>query len=334
VLRYHRLDMDWLHDRGEEACRIGEDNGDPVLQWLGHRICGTRFASLGEFPAARTHLERSLEFSEAVDAASGGTLPPEGPSAGTLFHLCRVLCCLGYPDQARARQRELLNEARGRPHFALFLGLSGACFVNWCLRSDVDAALRTADELVSVSSEQGWAQGRAWGNLFRGWCIALMGDAAAAIPLLIEGLSVYRRLGISAGMPMFLTSLAEAYGMAGQPAAGLARLEASEFPPDAEHNRWAFAETLRVRGVLQRALGHIAAAEDSFCEALAVARRQQARLWELRTALELAELLRVRGEPGAIRHLLAPLAAWFAEGAELPDLRRAREFLSDQTPAG
>ena len=62
-------------------------------------------------------------------------------------------------------------------------------------------------------------------------------------------------------------------------------------------------------------------------EALAVARVQEAKLWELRAATDLARLLCARGERDAARELLAPVCAWFTEGLDSPDLVAARTVL-------
>src|SRR5205814_4882091 len=115
----------------------------------------------------------------------------------------------------------------------------------WCLRSASGDSLGRADRLLVVSIEQGLAQGRAWAKLFRGRCVAAMGRPEEAIALLTAGLAEFGSLGISVGVPMFLTSLAEAYGMAGRPEAGLAQLTAVEETEEFAENRWSLPETLR-----------------------------------------------------------------------------------------
>ena len=328
LLRYHRLDLEWIRKHGEEACRLGEAADDPALQWLGSRMCGTRLAGLGELAEARVQLERCLTLSEAVDRESGGVLPPEGPRVGVLFQLCRVLCCLGYLDQARTRMDEMMTEARQRPLVASYLALSGACFVDWCLRTTEAASLDRADQLMAVSIEQGFAQGRVWAVLFRGRSLLAMGHPAEAIALLRSGLSDYYALGISAGVPMFLTSLAEAYRTAGQPEAGLEQIGEAVRVAEATQNRWPMPEALRIRAILLQTMGNRGAAEKSLNEALALARRQHAKLWELRAAINLAALWRAQGKRIEAQKLLAPVVDWFSEGWQEADLRRATEMLS------
>jgi predicted ATPase len=72
-----------------------------------------------------------------------------------------------------------------------------------------------------------------------------------------------------------------------------------------------------------------AAAEDSYRRALAVARQQQAKSWELRAAMSLARLWRNQGKVQQARELLAPVYGWFTEGFETRDLRKVKALLEE-----
>jgi predicted ATPase len=93
--------------------------------------------------------------------------------------------------------------------------------------------------------------------------------------------------------------------------------------------RWAEAEIRRVRGTLLLSINGHAAAEDSYRHALAVARRQSAKLWELRAGLDLARLWRDQGKRGEARDLLAPIYNWFTEGFDTPILTEAKALLDE-----
>jgi predicted ATPase len=71
----------------------------------------------------------------------------------------------------------------------------------------------------------------------------------------------------------------------------------------------------------------VADAEVSFQRALALAREQQARLWEVRAATSLAHLWRDQGRRTEARELLAPVYEWFTEGFDTPVLRDAKALL-------
>ena len=68
-------------------------------------------------------------------------------------------------------------------------------------------------------------------------------------------------------------------------------------------------------------------AERSYIASLDQARTQQAKSWELRTAMSYARLLRDQGRVGEARDLLAPIYGWFTEGFDTPDLKEAKALL-------
>jgi predicted ATPase len=80
----------------------------------------------------------------------------------------------------------------------------------------------------------------------------------------------------------------------------------------------------RLRGTLLVSMNERAAAEDSYRHALAVARQQRAKFWELRAALDLARLWRDQGKCTEAHDLLAPIYSWFTEGFEADQRTDAR----------
>ena len=73
-------------------------------------------------------------------------------------------------------------------------------------------------------------------------------------------------------------------------------------------------------------------AECRYRDALEVARDQMARMWELRAACDLAEMLCERGREAEARDLLAPIHGWFGEGFDIPELRRSKALLKRLLP--
>jgi len=110
-------------------------------------------------------------------------------------------------------------------------------------------------------------------------------------------------------------------------------------PPSAATSRWVEttkeswfeAELHRTAGeIALRSPEHNAAkAETYFERALAVARQQQAKSWELRAAMSLARLWRDQGKPQQARALLAPVYGWFSEGFDTRDLKEAKALLNE-----
>ena len=124
--------------------------------------------------------------------------------------------------------------------------------------------------------------------------------------------------------------LAERYGKAGQVAAGLDILhEALATAERCGARRWE-AELYRLKGVLllEQTVDHTGEAEACLQLALAIARRQQAKSFELRAAMSLSRLWQRQGQCAAARDLLAPLYGWFTEGFDTADLQDARALLA------
>jgi predicted ATPase len=91
--------------------------------------------------------------------------------------------------------------------------------------------------------------------------------------------------------------------------------------------RWFAAELHRHKGRLLLRQGQVDAAEGLYRKALEIAREQEAKLWELRAAVSLAQLRRDQGRRADARDLLAPVYGWFTEGFDTPDLKQAKALL-------
>ena len=70
-------------------------------------------------------------------------------------------------------------------------------------------------------------------------------------------------------------------------------------------------------------------AEELYCEALSIAREQEAKLWELRAAVSLARLRRDQDRGAEARNLLAPIYGWFTEGFDTADLKEAKALIDE-----
>jgi predicted ATPase len=118
--------------------------------------------------------------------------------------------------------------------------------------------------------------------------------------------------------------------LAGEMQAGLHLVEeAMRFVSKSGVRFWD-AELLRLKGMLLAQLpdGQYRA-ENCFQEAIVVARRQQARLLELRAAAGIARLWRDQGRTEEARDLHAPIYGWFTEGFNTPDLKDAKALLDE-----
>ena len=187
------------------------------------------------------------------------------------------------------------------------------------------------DELVELAEEKGALSWKAIGLAARGRVWALSGKAREAVQTLTSGITAFRSMGSTGYLPMYLSALTGAYSDVGE--LDKARNSIAEAKALIEETKetWHEAEIHRIAGeiALMSPEPDAAKAEAYFQRALAVARIQQAKSWELRAAMSLARLWRDEGKRNEARDLLAPVYGWFTEGFDTLDLKEARALLDE-----
>jgi predicted ATPase len=129
---------------------------------------------------------------------------------------------------------------------------------------------------------------------------------------------------------MLLTWLAEAYAMLGRPGEERNFLADAARIVETTEERYLKAELLhRVPGDLLNTAGDRAGAERHYREAIVVAKRQGAKLFQLRASVSLARFWREEDKRLEARDLLAPIYGWFTEGFDAPDLKDAKALLDE-----
>jgi predicted ATPase len=199
------------------------------------------------------------------------------------------------------------------------------------LRREVHAAQERVETAISLATEQGFPYWVALGSLLRGWVLVQQGQAQEGIEQINQGLRAWRATGAEIGRSYFLALLAEAYGTMGQPEAGLTVLTEALTHVDKTGERWYEPELYRLKGelLLQQNSDNQTEAESCFHHALEIARTQQAKSFELRTATSLARLWQIQGKRQEAHDLLAPVYHWFTEGFDTADLKDAKALLEE-----
>ena len=130
-------------------------------------------------------------------------------------------------------------------------------------------------------------------------------------------------------MPFWLSYLARANAEIGQPDDAKHCIGEAMAAVETAKERWCEAEVNRIAGeiALLSPESDVAKAEAHFERALAVAREQQEKSWELRAAMSMVRLWRDQGKRDEARDLLAPVYGWFTEGFDTIDLKEARALL-------
>jgi predicted ATPase len=186
-------------------------------------------------------------------------------------------------------------------------------------------------ELIALAEEKGAAQWKAQGMLLRGCVFAVTGKASDAVPIITSGLTALRSTRSTNLMPLYLSYWSIAY-------AELHRFDDARRCVDdymtgmeTTKERWFEAEVNRTAGEIELLSRDqdAAKAQAYFERALAIARHQQAKSWELRAAMSMARLWRDQGKRNEARELLAPVYGWFTEGFDTLDLKEAKTLLDE-----
>jgi class 3 adenylate cyclase/predicted ATPase len=306
---------------------FGETRNDEATLLLGHYMHGSSCFFRGEFVAARTLLELCHGLRDPAHRAVYAAVSVADPLAARLGHLAATLAFLGYFDKARARMDEALSEAHRLDHaYTLAFVLSKVCTVEVAAGSP-HAAQRHAQELEALSNEHGFPLWLGLGLLAQGWSTTALGQPHEGLASLAKGLSVLRAAGAVVHTPRALCFLAEARAKVGQLESSVNCLVEAARLIDTTHEHYWEAELYRLRGDVLNATGDQGAAEPNYRQALAVAKRQEAKTFELRAATSLARLWRDQGKPIEARDLLAPIYGWFTEGFDTPVLKEAKALL-------
>jgi TolB-like protein/class 3 adenylate cyclase/predicted ATPase len=307
-----------------DRSRQRNDSGGLVL---GHHSAGHNLLLAGRFAACRGHFEEVLVLYDPNLHSSLAHHAGHHLQINAQSLLGLALFCLGYPEQAVARSNAAIAEARRLAHPpSLAVSLSNGALLVWLVGDDA-ALNERADELVWVATEQGFPVWYAIGTTFRGWVKAKTGDVAQGLCLLRSGSATIRDTGAEHMMVYSLALLAEAYEISGQPREALTQLDDALEIVERTGESWFTAKLYRHKGQLLLRQGHFEAAEELYQKALTIAREQEAKLWELRAAVSLAQLRCDQGSRAEARDLLAPIYGWFTEGFGTPDLKEAKALL-------
>jgi class 3 adenylate cyclase/tetratricopeptide (TPR) repeat protein len=315
----------------EQIEKNAEARNDVRAQLVGRCLNGLIRLHLGDFVAARALLERCHGLADPAHRDLGAGIP-EDPYAKykMLAYLADTLAVLGYIDQARSRLEEALSEARRVRHAQTLAGvLLHANWIAWI--TCAPEMRRYAEELLAISTEHRFPSHLGFATAAHGASLTALRQAHEGRRLLTQGLEALRATRTVINIPVMLMMLAEAHAMVGQPADGLNCLAEAARIIETTDERVNEAELHRLRGDALNATGDPSAAERSYHQALAVAKLQNAKLFELRASISLARLWCKQNRRGEARDLLAPIYGWFTEGFDTLDLKQAKALLDELT---
>ena len=331
LANFAAFDGDAARNLSTQFLTLAETQRSSALGAVGHRMVGASLLCAGKLIKAKEHLDQGIAL---YDRAEHQPLimrfsVDSGPFLLSFRSL--ALWTLGYPDAARADTARALTDARETGRAPTLMLALGTVALTHTLCGDYLIALAEAEELIASSDQKGVVFWSAFGRSVKGQLLELAGKSADAIQVISSAVARYRSTGSSTFLPWFLSSLSKAQTEEGQyDGAWLSVGQAIKLMETTQQG-WSEAEVKRVAGelALKSPEGDAVTALAYFDRALAVARQQQAKSWELRAAMSLARLWRDQGKRDEARELLAPVYGWFTEGFDTLDLKEAKALLND-----
>jgi DNA-binding SARP family transcriptional activator len=314
---------------GDQLLELAEQQGDPLLLVEGHYVLGVTLQFAGSFTRSRVHLEQALALYDPTHSSAHITRYSQDPSVICQCRLAFDLCCLGYLDQARAVRNQGLAQAHALAHpFSLAYALTWDAMLQGEM-GNIDSQLQSAEAAIALGEEHHLRFWSSWGTVLRGWALAQGDDPELGLAELQRGEEQMRLIRGFFLQPFVSFLIAEQLAKIGQIDQGLGLVNGA-LASTAHDQYWCDAELERLRGELLLVKGVDAQqAEAAFHRAIQIARKQQAKLFELRATTRLAELWLQQGKSTESRVLLTQAYSWFTEGLETLDLKNARALLEN-----
>jgi predicted ATPase len=320
---------DACRDVAAQLLALAERQGATVPRMMGYRLMGTSLLLVGDFAESRAHLDHACALYNPVEHRMLATRFGSDAGVTILGWRAMGLWCLGYPEAALTDVDHAIEDARKLGQAATRMVALTCTITTYLFCGNFAAANSLVDELAALADEKSAAWWRARGMLHRGWLFLLTGKTVDAVEMITSGLTALRSTGGTSFVPRSLSDLARAYADVGRFDDAWRCIDEAVTAMEATKERWWEVEILRRGGeiALKSPERDGAKAQSYFERALAVARQQQAKSWELRAAASLARLWRDQGKPQQARELLAPVYGWFTEGFDTLDLKEAKALL-------
>jgi class 3 adenylate cyclase/predicted ATPase len=296
---------------------------------IGHRLMGLSLLMTGDIAESRTQFDKAIALYDPAEHRALSARFGQDVRMASLSLRSWGSSVLGFHDAALADIERALEDAReiGQAATSMYALLVASIMQLICGNCEKADAL--VDELIAVTDKTGSSFWGAWGIMQRGCVLVLCGKASDAVTTISSGLTAWRSTGSTAMIPWYLAYLAKAHAELGQFAE--ARRAIGEALTDVENTkeRWCEAEVNRIAAEieLQAPQRDLLKVEAYLARALAVARQQQAKTWELRAALSTARLQRDRGRPQEAREVLDSVYGWFPQVFSSSDLKQSKALL-------
>jgi class 3 adenylate cyclase len=327
ALNYHfaHSEPTKMLEYAKELFDLGQSTGDAQSLLWARRAQGSANLLLGRFEQARAEMQFVIDTYRKIGSKAEDPRMARDPRVSTYTNFGICLTALGNLDAGAAMSSEGLGYAERRNDVvSLTTGLRRVSVQRIMQRNMPDVADLSA-RLLALNAEHETFVGAREGIIFRGWA-QLHGNRDAA--LFNQVLSAMEELHARKHwvlLPFFMTSIAEVMGDNGDDDAAATLLDRAAELVERSGEQWCEPEIIRLKA--RFSTEDAEEASVLLRSSLAKAREQSAKLWEIRAARDLAELLDGQGKREAACELLRPVYGWFTEGLDSPDLIEARRLL-------
>ena len=329
VTKYIKFKSDALLDLATECLALAEKQGTMVPLMLGHRIMATSLTCTGVLAESLAHYDQAIAIYEPAEHRALAARFGQDIRVAALSYRSWALWLLGFPEAAGRDAEQALKEAREIGQAAtLMYALFHTSFTHICC-GNYAAASAEANELVPMADKGGSLFWGSLGMVVQGCVLALTGKASDAVHVIDSGIIARRSTAATALVPFCLSYLAGAHAELDHFDDARDCIREAMTQVETTKESWFEAEIKRMAGEIELLSPNPNAtkAEEYFEHALAVARQQQAKSWELRAAVSMARLWYDQGKRQQAHDLLAPVYGWFTEGFDTLDLKEAKSLL-------
>jgi predicted ATPase len=336
------LNSFWLADyvafNGDVVCKVAAEflalakkQKARLPLTVGHRLMGTSLIATGDLVGGRAHYDQAMLLWDTAEQAELTTRFGQAIRVSILTDRSVGMWMLGYPDAALADSETALGEARKGGHAAATLHTFALTGLTKILRRDYALAGSQLNELVGLGDAKGSLFWSAYARSLRASMLVLTAENLNAVGRIKSELASLRSTGATNLVPFFLGCLASTHAAVGNFRDAWCCIDEATAMIKESREAWFEAEVHRIAGeiALKSPKRDTVKAQAYFERALAVARQQQAKSWELRAAMSMARLWRDLGKRDEARELLAPVYGWFTEGFDTPDLKEAKALLDE-----
>jgi DNA-binding winged helix-turn-helix (wHTH) protein/predicted ATPase len=319
------------HQIGERLMVLAGRLGDSTLVMEAHRALGGTCVESGKLTAAVEHLDRALEHYASDRHPSYVLFTGHDPKVVSECARARALWALGYPDQALEGVTSALAVAQQLSHVQSIVSAAYYAAHLHLLRGEPALSQQQAQTAVELADEHGLELWAAVARIHQAWAAVALGNAEAGTVRLRRELAVYESTGARVWRPLFLGLFAEALAKTERLDEAFAAVNEGLTLARSTGELYFEPELHRIKGellMIQPNGEAISEAEACFKEAIAIARCQEARSWELRVVTSLGRLLQTMGKRTEARALIKTTCDSFTEGHETADFKAARSLLN------